>query len=75
MFKELFTESKLIYVVDFKTKLTRPEIADLSRAVPGFKNMLDGTEIETTDKKIYNKILDKADEIGLKYDNFVETIK
>ena len=71
MFKELF-ESKIFYIISFKSKLTKPEIDDL-KTVANFKIV--DNEIETTDKKVYNKLLDKLDEIGLEYDNFVEMMK
>ncbi len=75
MLKEILkniNEDKLFYMIDFKSPLNKNEIKDL-KSVGDFE--LNGNQIETTDKKIYNKVLDKADEIGLKYDNSVETMK
>ncbi len=69
---EKVNESKLFYVIDFKSPLNSNEIKDL-KSVGSFT--LNGNQIETTDKKVYNKVLDKADEIGLEYDNSVETLK
>ena len=69
---ESINESKLFYVIDFKSPLNSNEIKDL-KSVGNF--ILNGNQIETTDKKVYNKVLDKADEIGLEYDNSVETLK
>lgn len=76
-FKELFnlhefTESKLVYIVDFDKKPNKNEMRDLKKAGDFEVN---GKEIETTDKKVYTRVLDIADEIGLDYQNTVETMK
>jgi hypothetical protein len=71
-FKTLFEKTTPFYVIELKSKLKGPEIRDLKKAG---EFEIDGNTIETTDKKVYNRLLDKLDEIGLEYTNFVELLK